>query len=443
MKHIEQILPEQAAFELDRICREETDATATAALTCLLQDWTGCDIPQTADTPQSEVEELVPLCVSILRRHWQTPLTCLGDGNTPMSLADLIRQLIDRRVQGNEALGIPAANANIASAVAALTKRHIDDGLTLTLSANGGDASSPDGISLAQVLCGKGDLLGKVVEIIDDNIGWTMTNNLPTNITGSLTKLRLCCAYVLNWPASTYLPTTLTEIEFPELISWGITSEYRPLFIYNNPNITELTFPKCKAIGNGFTYANAAYEGCFISSCENLRVVRFPEMYKYGAPEAGFGATYEDSYGTLVYGCPNLEELYLPKWTGYRSWRIVQHCPALKKLVLGTISTGVPALYNSTAYPFSHCTNLVHLEIQGCVVSLDLRSWSPTTALSERLDEFLSNFQTYIADRVEDMKGKATLTLTLSSAVYAALEAQEGKTILGTLASKNWTVAQA
>ena len=423
-----------------------TDATASAALTALLHGVTGCAIPPTADTPESEVEELVPLCLYILRRHWTTPLTALGDGTTPMSLADLLRQLIGDRVQGNEALGIPPANANIPTAVAQLTKRHIDDGLTLTLT-DGTDGSTtsptttslPDGISLAQVLCGKGDLLGKVVEIIDDNIGWTMTKNLPTNITGNLTKLRLGCVYVLNWPTGTYLPTTLTEIEFPELISWGITSEYRPLFIYNNPNITELTFPKCKAIGNGFTYADTANTGCFISSCENLRVVRFPEMYKYGAPEAGFGATYEDNYGTLVYGCPNLEELYLPKWTGYRSWRIVQHCPALKKLVLGTISTGVPSLYDSTAYPFSHCTNLVHLEIQGCVVSLDLRSWNPTTALSKRLPEFLSNFKTYIANRLTD-KGSGK-TLTLSQDVRDAI--QTDPEIVSIITSKGWTISPA
>lgn len=440
MKHIESILPEYAADDMTALLL--SDATASAALTALLHDWTGCAIPQASDLPESEVEELVPLCLSILRRHWTTPLTALGDGNTPMSLADLFRQSIGDRVQGNEALGIPPANADIPTAVAQLRQRDMSSGLTLTLT-DGTTMPLPDGISLAQVLCGKGDLLGKVVEIIDDNIGWTMTKNLPTNITGSLTKLRLGCAYVLNWASGAYLPTTLTEIEFPELISWGITSEYYPLFIYNNPNITELTFPKCKAIGNGFTYPNTPSTGCFISTCENLRVVRFPEMYKYGAPEDGFGAAYEDDYGTLIYGCNNLEELYLPKWTGYRSWRIVQHCPALRKLVLGTISNRVPALYNSTAYPFIHCTNLVHLEIEGCVVSLDLRSWNPTTALSERLDEFLSNFQLYIADRVAYHTGSTALTLTISAAVYEALQAQEGQTILATLTNKNWTVAQA
>jgi hypothetical protein len=297
--------------------------------------------------------------------------------------------------------------------------------------------SLPDGMSLAQVICGKGDLLGKVVEIIDDNIGWTMTNNLPTNITGSLTKLRLCCAYVLNWPASTYLPTTLTEIEFPELISWGITSEYRPLFIYNNPNITELTFPKCKAIGMGFSYDSTSAEGTFIHGCSNLRKVSFPEMTTFGV---GIGdGMYGSDYNILIKACENLEEVYMPKWNGYRSWRIVRQVPNLRKLVLGVISIGVPALYGSTDYPFSSCVNLVHLEIQGCTVSLDLRSWNPTTALSERLPEFLSNFKTYIAQRLTDHG--SGLTLTLSQAVRDAI--QTDPEIVSIITSKGWTISPA
>ena len=219
--NIESIQPELAAGEISRLLVGDDDATATAALTALLHDVTGCDIPQTSDLPESEVEELVPLCVSILRRHWQTPLTCLGDGTTPMSLADLLRQSIGDRVNGNEAWSIPPANANIPAALTALRQRDMSSGLTLTLS-DGTTTQAPDGISLAQFLCTT--LTDTITELKDDNVGWTMTKNLPTNITGSLTKLRIGCAYVLNFPANTYLPTTLTEIEFPELISWGITS---------------------------------------------------------------------------------------------------------------------------------------------------------------------------------------------------------------------------
>ena len=70
----------------------------------------------------------------------------------------------------------------------------------------------------------------------------------------------------------------------------------------------------------------------------------------------------------------------------------------------------------------------------------DLRE---STTFANNLEQFLYNFQTYIANRVADRTGQSALTITLSSAVYAALEAQEGQTILATLTSKNWTVASA
>ena len=187
MKHIEQIQPEYAAGDLSRLLVSEPDATATAALTALLHNVTGCAIPPTSDTPQSEVEELVPLAVSILRRHWTTPLTALGDGTTPMSLADLLRRLIGDRVQGNEALGILPANDNIPTAVSALRQRHIDDGLTLTLG-DGTTTTLPDGISLAQVLGSA--FANNINEITDTNIGWAWTK--PLNLS-SAKKVTLGC----------------------------------------------------------------------------------------------------------------------------------------------------------------------------------------------------------------------------------------------------------
>lgn len=439
MKHIEQILPEQAAFELDRIGREETDATATAALTCLLQDWTGCNIPQTDTAPQSEVDELVPLCVSILRRHWQTPLTCLGDGDTPMSLADLMRQLIDRRVQGNEALGIPAANSNIASAVAALTKRHIDDGLTLTLSANGGDAALPDGISLAQVLCGTSpdgtDLASQVTEIRDSNKGWTMSKaNMLSTIAGiftNMSEVTLGCAEVTcnilyrdnstikkitfsHLTSTTYALIRMDgngeqrlyveEMIFPQLQRMGCLMEHRGNGWWTSqlPNLHNVSFPKLKEI----TQQGGGRGAFFEIPCPSLEVLEFPELESMNRPLYG---------GSCL---SNLRELRMPKTKN------INFCH-------GTYAENISA-------------NLVLLEVgEGIATSINLTYWSPTTALAERLDEFLRNFQTYIANRVADMTGIATLTLTLSSAVYAALEEQEGQTILATLASKNWNVAQA
>ena len=187
MKHIESIQPEVAAGDLSRLLVSEPDATASAALTRLLHNVTGCAIPPTADTPESEVEELVPLCLSILRRHWTTPLTALGDGTTPMSLADLLRRLIGDRVQGNEAWCIPPVHGTIPTAVSALRQRHIDDGLTLTLG-DGTTTTLPDGISLAQVLGSA--FANNINEITDTNIGWAWTN--PLNLSPAK-KVTLGC----------------------------------------------------------------------------------------------------------------------------------------------------------------------------------------------------------------------------------------------------------
>ena len=198
MKHIESIQPEYAAEELERIVREEGDATASAALSRLLHDWTGCAIPPTADTPESEVEELVPLCLSILRRHWTTPLTALGDGTTPMSLADLLRRLIGDRVQGNESLGIPPANANIPTAVAALRVRKI-----------GCVPEAPDGVSLPRLLCDS-SIADTITELIDDNIGWVWNNPLSL---ASLKFAIMGCSGILNPGNTNNIPCQNSELE--------------------------------------------------------------------------------------------------------------------------------------------------------------------------------------------------------------------------------------
>lgn len=84
--------------------------------------------------------------------------------------------------------------------------------------------------------------------------------------------------------------------------------------------------------------------------------------------------------------------------------------------------------------------NLVHLEFgQGTKASLNLAYWIPTTALSERLPEFLSNFKTYIAHRLTD-KGSG-LTLTLSQAVRDAI--QTDPDIVNIITSKGWTISPA
>lgn len=380
MKRIESILPEHAADELTRMLAGD-DATATAALTRLLHDWTGCDIPQSSDLPESEVEELVPLCVSILRRHWQTPLTCIGDGNTPMSLADLLRQTIGDRVQGNEAWSIPAVHGDIPTVVATLTQRHIDDGLTLTLA--DASASLPDGISLAQVLMGT--ITSSITMIEDGNHGWTMQNNAIFNTFTNADEFTLNCKDHIPNPSYGY--------------------NHSQGFLKSNNNVKRLNIPEFE----GWKASGTAFSCYIAANCTNIEEIHAPSM-----------------------GCFNGEN-------SATNTNNISKCPKLWWVEMGDMRDKL----GGSEYYFYQCPNLIRLEFKGVQGSMKLSQWSPTTALAERLPEFLSNFQTYIADRVLDVTGQNALTLTLSAAVYEALQAQEGQTILATLTNKNWTVAQA
>ena len=437
MKHIEQIQPEYAAFEISRLLVGDDDATATAALTRLLHDVTGCTIPQTSDLPESEVEELVPLCVSILRRHWQTPLTCLGDGTTPMSLADLLRQSIGDRVQGNEAWSIPPSNANIPTALTALRNRDMSSGLTLTLS-DGTTTQAPDGISLAQLLCGS-DVADTITELKDDNVGWTMDKKLRCI---SPTKVALC----------------------PEVIDWTGDNSYN--YMLDNTSIKEYDLSKTKIINlrdersglingeaevnlegleeyNGHVRSFGLYGHLMINITN--KVLNLPNLRSitYLGTSVGGNMT-----PCIVRDSSTLEEVYMPKMQSFYTNQqssdanksyLFENCPNIRKIVVGKL-TSFSSINSLMDRPTQSLLKLIHFEIgEGTGISLPLQYWNPTTALAERLDEFLSNFKTYIAHRLTD-KGSG-LTLTLSPAVRDAI--QQDPEIVSIITSKGWTISPA
>jgi hypothetical protein len=83
--------------------------------------------------------------------------------------------------------------------------------------------------------------------------------------------------------------------------------------------------------------------------------------------------------------------------------------------------------------------NLIHIEVgEGVSVSFNLNQWQPS-AETLALTEFLSNFKTYIAQRLTD-KGSG-LTLTLSQAVRDAI--QTDPEIVSIITSKGWTISPA
>ena len=432
MKHIESIQPEYAAEELERIFREEGDATATAALTRLLHDWTGCDIPQTDTTPQSDVDELVPLAVSILRRHWTTPLTALGDGTTPMSLADLMRRLIGDRVQGNEVMCIPPVHDNIPAAVSALRERKIS-----------GVPELPDGVSLPRIFCDS--TIPPITELIDDNIGWVMTKALPDF--PNLEKLELRCEIANDFIVRG--SNTLTEVHLPNLRivenSKGVVSNCPNVEVLDLPKLEtlvcsqpayswddvilgkikgqrEMIFPKLKSAyssSNCYTIFN-------FTECE---ILRFPEL-EY-IPYIG-NASWID-------GMDNLKELHMPKFKKVQSkagWpTLVGSTMAnLHTIVLGKIEDNLRQR-NSDVSMIVGGPNLIHIEVgEGVSVSFNLNQWQPTNVISN--PEFLSNFRLYIADRLSDNgSGK---TLTLSQEVRDAIHSAGIDTII---TNKGWTIS--
>lgn len=424
MKHIEQIQPEYAAGDLSRLLVSEPDATASAALSRLLHNVTGCAIPPTADTPQSEVEELVPLCLSILRRHWTTPLTALGDGTTPMSLADLMRRLIGDRVDGNEALGIPPANANIPTAVAALRQRDISSGLTLTLT-DGTDGSTdgstptttslPDGLSLAQLLCS--GLADNITELQDNNKGWTMTQRIADS------------ANLYPFPYLRKVTLNCVSVKYAPILVRGYDG--------SNNYLEELHFPSLTEIGALF--ANNGVSGAWHNGTLKLHTITMPNVARL-ISYADSGGYYYQSLGLFSAGCPSLLHFELPNleimdiaMCGGDSLKNIQsiRLPKLKRMNAAFYST-----YNKTTDPLP---NLILLEIGEVETKIDLSMWTATTALSERLPEFLSNFKTYIAHRLT--ANGSGLTLTLSPAVRDAI--QQDPEIVSIITSKGWTISPA
>ena len=449
MKHIEQIQPEVAAGELSRLLVGDADATATAALTRLLHDWTGCDIPQTDTTPQSDVDELVPLAVSILRRHWQTPLTCLGsqpNGNTgvePLDLADLFRQLIGDRVQGNEAWCIPPVHDNIPAAVSALRQRDMSSCLTLTLT-DGTIMPLPDGLSLAQ-LFGSG-LADNITELHDSNKGWIMTKALSTFPNAE--KILLGCSNIVrkyNTNEALYSFSKCKSLRAPLLQKISSTTDssspsYTPIF--NGSPLEEVDLSELQSYtGRLFVGGSLPEElnlpkltnagTCIAQNCAGVKRI---------IAENVTTCTGYSYHPNLISNCPDLEYAYIPNLAAYTVYRkgdgagSLQDMPLLEELHIGKV-----AFTNSDEWycaALSGCGSLIKLVIYGDLnQSIYLNSWSPTLD-SSNLDQFLQNFRSHIAERLTDNgSGK---TLTLSQAVRDAIHSAGIDTII---TNKGWTIS--
>jgi hypothetical protein len=295
----------------------------------------------------------------------------------------------------------------------------------------GGVPQAPDGISLVQLL--SSTLVDNITELQDDNIGWTAEvdkGNILKSVFPKASK------FVLGFGITKgRLFTGSTVIEQIEMPHYKLQEDGH-LLEGDFPLIEDITIPVVQIKSSGNWMQSLLYKN------NTTKILRCPNL-KYMTNNIGSAGL--DNSKLLVYQCNGIEEIYAENLEEFCSnphgaGGIASEAPNLRKVVVGDIriwhcQNTKPYFFDnyiSTKYP-----NLLHLEFKSLNCSLDLTNWTATNVLS--LPEFLSNFRTYIAQRLTD-KGSG-LTLTLSQAVRDAI--QTDPEIVSIITSKGWTISPA
>lgn len=434
--NIEQITSEQTIGEIQHLALD--DNMLTTALSKPYADATGLGEVQPSATVTSDVEEMPSWMTYLLRKMFGTTATVFR-GVSLLSEFRAVYHWLRGRLKGSDDGTIPAASLDPSKPLSEHLRLLDDRKIT-----NGYSVEVPDGITLARLICDNtfvgekiknGYIIGELTEINDDSTWDVCVRKITFH---DVKKVRLGCKTIRSSEGdilkfgffnSTY--KALEEIELPNLE------------LLENTQYTNTLSHSALAVG---------------VKIKKLHLPKFRGFTNFGMYYLGIAAS-----------CPLLEEIDLPSYVGgnmnpgCESWSGFRNNPELRIIKLNALTNG--DLKNC----FHNSPKLIHFEIRdGFNAALqvhatvkDTTGWSPTMALrtdtdaedyvdlredttmANNLEQFLWNFQHYIADRVADRTGKSALTITLSSAVYAALEAQEGQTILATLTSKNWTVASA
>ena len=295
----------------------------------------------------------------------------------------------------------------------------------------------PDGMSIAQLLCST-SAANQVTEIIDTNVGWTMNKS----ISGfpNLERVELGCVKATT---STGIPANTKSVLFPYLEDF----DRGVLMVCDGDG--ELSFPKLRHI--------RAFD-------INHNTINLKKAKKLVMPSL---VNVETISNTTFCTGAELEEIEWKSFVGYGpglygGWpTLIGGCPKLNKVVFGKLRYSLRQS-NSNSSILSLGENCVHLEFgEGTEVALLLNTWSPTMALrtdkdaedyvdlredmtlENNLQQFLSNFRDYIADRLTD-KGTG-LTITLSQEVRNAIHAAEDEYGIENIiiTQKGWTISPA
>ena len=295
----------------------------------------------------------------------------------------------------------------------------------------------PDGISLVRLIC-DASAAANVTEITDNNEPWEYK-------LGSLSTIRSIFknAYKISLNVDAIIISTdRNETRFVGYSS--VHAPYMRAFAKNTPTnydgglgfrdctFNEIELPALKAFGTGY---NRGVSLAFFDNCQNLETVDFHE-----AEYAGVFLTSTTNFAPRGYNsapmfnnCPNVKYVLMPKCKRLGFGSVASG--AIEKLELGVME--------GMARGIRFDASLELIILHGAVGSLDFSKWSPTTALSDNLQQFLSNFKTYIAERLTD-KGSG-LTITLSQEVRNAIHATEATYGIENIiiTQKGWTISPA
>ena len=421
----------EAIEHLDGIAKQGDDPEVS--LTSLSEIIEGLDISKVA----KQGTDITATNTAIRDKVDEIIATIGGEADVNAVYLGLLNRQTDYQAEGfPDQQDLP----HLPQAVAAFTPRKIN---------NGGVENDgiPDGISLARLLCST--YASSVTEIVDPSVGWTYNNNFYWSSFPNIKRVVLNCidhtTDIINAP--------LEQVELPKL-----RHSLNGYIIINGALSEEITIPELEDFNGWIDYARKGRGKVF--NCPNLRVLRFPKLHT-----SAKGTPYGDQ-SNIVGSCPNLEELYMPSFSYIFNAYIVVNCPKLRKVVFGTLKSDFRQAYGDYRNNFTDgsSTNLIHFEIgagsstgTGTRGTLHMNWWIPTNALDasrtdlieegstaqNNLQQFLSNFKTYIAERLTD-KGTG-LTLTLSQEVRNAIHAAEDEYGIENIiiTQKGWTISPA
>ena len=365
----------------------------------------------------SQVAQMKSNLILLLRRFWRFPF---GSG-TIRSLSDMWQHYITR-LQGSETYGIPSRLdqlTDLPSAPLLVADRKI-----------GGVPEAEDGMSMVRILCDSA-YAATITELTDDTTGWTM-NKALTNALPNITKITLNCKKLLLNAGVRFTTLPLEELNFPEMEEMSVGTSTSTKGVFMGLQTKVLHFPVLSYMHNKELYAGV---GSYSVITENPLL----EEIIVGDETDGMLIEHDSAYGAgFITGesdsLPNLKYIYInaakirPPRQAFTP-HLIHSIPATK-VRFGTLTECSNFLFSGTS------PNIIDLEFgQGTSCSLYLANWNPTNALdasrtdlieegstaANNLEQFLSNFRSFIVLRLANRKTTTALTLTLSANVYNAV----------------------